>query len=100
MTLTIVTKTDLTLKWNAAVDNIGVTGYRVYLVNDTSAKEIAVLGNVTTYNVANLQKDTNYKFMIKAVDATGNLSLSGPSVTIKMDHDNRDNNPSAERKGS
>ncbi|CAN7497007.1 pectinesterase family protein [Paenibacillus sp. LjRoot153] len=100
LTATNVTKTGLTLNWHAAVDNIGVTGYRVYLVSDTSAKEIAVLDNVTTYNVANLQKDTNYKLMVKAVDASGNLSLSGPSVTIKTDHDNRDNNPGDPKKGS
>lgn len=94
LTATHVTKTGLTLNWHAAADNIGVTGYRVYMVNDTDAKEIAVLSNVTTYNVGSLQKDTNYTFMIKAVDAAGNFSLSGPSVKIKTDHDNRDNNPS------
>lgn len=96
---TQVNKNGLTLTWTEAADNIGVTGYKIYKVTDSTFTEMAAVGNVTTYEVTNVSKDTPYTFVIKAVDAAGNQSASGPGVTVKTDHDNRDNNPGTENRG-
>ncbi|WP_284645749.1 pectinesterase family protein [Paenibacillus silviterrae] len=88
-----VTKTGLTLTWTGASDNVGVTGYKIYTVTGATYTEIASLGNVTTFNVTGLVKDTEYTYAVKAADAAGNWSTIGPTVTVKTDHDNRDNNP-------
>jgi len=72
------------LTWPHAYDNIGVAGYGVYLMNGTDAELIAELDrNTTTYTVANLSANTEYTFMIQAVDAAGNWSVSGPQVTVR-----------------
>ncbi|WP_307203455.1 fibronectin type III domain-containing protein [Paenibacillus harenae] len=98
LTATDVNKTGMTLTWTAATDNIGVTGYNIYKAADGTYTEIASLGNVTTYKVTGLSKDTGYTFVIRAVDAAGNWSADGPGATVKTDHDNRDNNPGKEKR--
>jgi pectate lyase/pectin methylesterase-like acyl-CoA thioesterase len=94
MSASNVGKTSLTLSWTAAADYAGVAGYKLYTVTGSTYTEIAALGEVNTYNVTDLAKNTAYTFTIKAVDAAGNWSSYGPSVTAATDHDNRDNNPS------
>lgn len=88
-----VTKTGLMLTWSGATDNVGVTGYKIFTVTGATYTEIASIGNLTEYNVTDLRKDTSYTFAVQALDAAGNLSVGGPSVAVKTDHDNRDDNP-------
>ncbi len=58
------------LSWTASTDNIGVTGYDVYVDGtfyiSTSAS--------TTYTVTGLTAETTYSFSILAKDAAGNTS--------------------------
>lgn len=71
-----VDETTLMLKWDAAADNIGVTGYRVL----NGSQE---LGWVTGcyYRVSGLKENTEYRFTVKAVDAAGNES-EGAVLTV------------------
>ncbi len=64
-----VTTSSLSLSWNAATDNIGVTGYDVYQGNSLIASTSS-----TTTNVTGLAANTTYSFRIKAKDAAGNTS--------------------------
>ncbi|MFF9839476.1 discoidin domain-containing protein [Streptomyces sp. NPDC013740] len=66
----------VSLVWNAATDNVGVTGYEVYR-GGTSVG--TVTGTATT--VTGLAPSTAYDFTVKARDAAGNLSPASPSVT-------------------
>jgi uncharacterized repeat protein (TIGR02059 family) len=66
---TETTGTSITLAWDAATDNVGVTGYEVYQNNILLEK---VTG--TTYKVAGLKPLTTYRFSVKAFDAAGNGS--------------------------
>ncbi|MDD3652584.1 MAG: Ig-like domain-containing protein [Desulfotomaculaceae bacterium] len=78
LTASDVSQTGLTLSWNAASDNIGVTEYKVYqdgVVIDT------VSSDIRTYNVTDLTAGTEYTFKVEACDANGNWSTDGPSVT-------------------
>ena len=68
------TATTLTLSWNAATDNVGVAGYRVYrsstLVGTTAATSTTMTG---------LRCATWYWVGVRAVDAAGNVS-SRPGI--------------------
>jgi L-asparaginase type II len=96
-----VGRTSLTLTWPAAVDNIGVTQYRIY---DTGSNTVvgsvyssvtngvystvsgsvysSVAGSVYYYNLSGLNPGTTYNFTVKAEDAAGNTSV-GLSKTIQ-----------------
>ena len=74
---TIVTDTTVTLSWNAASDNIGVTTYRVYRDGLLLATSSAL-----TFNDSGLQAATSYLYSVTALDASGNESPSSEiSVT-------------------
>lgn len=75
-----VGETSLTLSWNAATDNVGVTGYDVYQGN-------TVIGSTATtnYSVSGLSPATNYSFSVRAKDAASNVSNASNTVTVTTD---------------
>ncbi|MFA5383948.1 MAG: S-layer homology domain-containing protein [Eubacteriales bacterium] len=79
LTATSKSKTGLTLNWSGATDNVGVTGYKVYK-GATQLTATPVTG--TSYNVTGLSAGAQYTFKVEAVDAAGNQSTDGPSVTV------------------
>ena len=72
-----ITQTTVSLIWNSASDNIGVTGYDVY--QNGSYIQTTTATNIT---VANLSAATNYSFFVRAKDAAGNLSGNSNTVSI------------------
>ncbi len=72
-----VEQTTLTLTWNAATDNVGVTGYDVYQGSTN-------LGNVTgtTTNITGLTASTAYQFSVVAKDAAGNESAASNVINV------------------
>ncbi len=70
-----INSTYLRLAWDASTDNVGVTGYDVY-VNGT------FYGSTpnTSMTVANLAPNTAHNFSVRARDAAGNAS--GPSGEV------------------
>ncbi|MDR9787921.1 MAG: S-layer homology domain-containing protein [Peptococcaceae bacterium MAG4] len=76
---TDITQTTITLSWSGATDNVGVTGYKVYQ-DGTLLTETPVSG--TSYEVTGLSAGTEYTFKVEAVDAAGNESTDGPSITV------------------
>ncbi|WP_243735045.1 pectinesterase family protein [Paenibacillus turpanensis] len=87
LTASSVGETGLTLSWNAASDNIGVTGYKVYRGTTLLT---TVTGSVYTYPVTGLGSGTRYTFTVQAGDAAGNWSTNGPTVTVTTDDDSDD----------
>ncbi|WP_197260053.1 carbohydrate-binding protein [Paenibacillus dendritiformis] len=71
------TATSVSLSWNAASDNVGVTGYEVYR-NGALAGTTAL----TSHTVKGLTPDTTYSFTVKAKDAAGNASDPSAAVTV------------------
>ncbi len=65
----------ISLKWDNSTDNVGVTGYQVYIGGvksyTTTAPEIVT---------ANLTPNTSYTFTVKAIDQAGNASAFTNSV--------------------
>ncbi|MGW5054240.1 fibronectin type III domain-containing protein [Actinokineospora sp. NPDC004072] len=71
-------QTSITLAWDAAQDNVRVTGYDV--LNGTTVVA-SVTG--TSATVANLTPDTEYTFTVVAKDAAGNVSPKSAPVTAR-----------------
>jgi xylan 1,4-beta-xylosidase len=74
LTASAVTPYGLTLAWQPATDNVGVTGYDVY--QDGTKLNAAPLTE-TTLAVTGLTAGTAYAFSVKAHDAAGNGSAEG-----------------------
>jgi chitodextrinase len=70
------TQTSVTLSWIASTDNIGVTGYGVYL-NGTLIGSTST----TTYAFGSLSCGTSYTLAVDAVDAAGNRSAKTSLTT-------------------
>ncbi len=68
------------LKWDAATDNVGVKGYKVYWGTSSVTKagqdydKNSDVGNVLEYTVNGLNNGTKYYFSVVAYDAAGNES--------------------------
>jgi hypothetical protein len=71
-----ISDTSLELTWDAASDNVAVTGYKVF------KDGVEVNGSIsgTTYSVTRLIAETNYSFYVIAFDAAGNQSLASSTV--------------------
>jgi len=68
-----ITGTSLRLTWNAATDNIGVTGYKIYNSAGTLLWDV---GNVLLRDVTGLSQYTQQSYKVKAYDAAGNHSAA------------------------
>ncbi|MCH0570203.1 carbohydrate binding domain-containing protein [Streptomyces sp. MUM 136J] len=77
LTSTGRTSSSVSLAWNAATDNVGVTGYDVYR---GSGKVLSVSGTAAT--VGGLASSTSYTFTVRARDAAGNTSAASNAVTV------------------
>jgi chitodextrinase/O-glycosyl hydrolase len=74
-----VSTSSLTLTWSEALDNTGVTGYKIF--NGTT--EVAIVdGNVHSHPVTGLASNTSYTFFVQAGDAAGNWSTDGPRASV------------------
>ena len=70
------TDTTIDLTWNASTDNVGVTGYEVF-IGGSSIGSIA--GTAAT--ITGLTSNTTYDFNVRAFDAAGNNSALSNTAT-------------------
>ncbi|XLS29987.1 fibronectin type III domain-containing protein [Flavobacteriaceae bacterium M23B6Z8] len=68
----------ITVSWSGATDNVGVTGYFLYLNNNP---QVQIGGSQNQYTFAGLQPQTTYQISVKAIDETGNESVYSNVVT-------------------
>lgn len=68
---TSVTSGEVKLAWTASTDNIGVTGYNIY-INGALTPTATVTG--TTYDDTNVSPNTGYIYQVEAIDNAGNKS--------------------------
>jgi hypothetical protein len=79
LTATAISSSQINLAWTAPIDNVGVTGYKVYrggvqIANITPA--------VTTFqNTTGLSAGTAYSYTVAAYDAAGNVSAQSAAVS-------------------
>ncbi|MET9175613.1 glycoside hydrolase family 5 protein, partial [Streptomyces misionensis] len=70
------TSSSVSLKWTAATDNVGVTGYDVYRGSTKVGSTTS-----TSYTDSGLTASTSYSYTVKARDAAGNVSAASSAVT-------------------
>jgi endonuclease I/chitodextrinase len=73
VSLNNITFNSINISWYASNDNIGVTGYNVYVNGILTAQTSSSITNTT---ISNLNTNTNYKFTIVAKDLINNKSTS------------------------
>ncbi|CAM5275214.1 hypothetical protein SAVIM338S_00046 [Streptomyces avidinii] len=74
---TATTAHSVSLAWNAATDNAGVTGYDVY----RGATHVAAATG-TAYTDTGLTASTSYGYTVKARDAAGNTSAASNVLSV------------------
>ncbi|MGW3647507.1 carbohydrate binding domain-containing protein [Streptomyces sp. NPDC000878] len=77
---TAKTSSTVSLAWNAASDNVGVTAYDIY----SGANQVLSVSG-TTATVSGLAASTAYSFTVKARDAAGNVSAASNAVSVTTD---------------
>jgi exo-poly-alpha-galacturonosidase len=89
-----VTATSVTLTWPAAIDDLSVTGYRVYVNGRPIEGSIpftpingASTTTDTTFTVTGLKPDTEYRFTVQAGDSANKWTGSGPTVAVETRED-------------
>ncbi|MFD1541713.1 glycosyl hydrolase family 18 protein [Nonomuraea guangzhouensis] len=70
------TSSSVSLAWDAATDNVGVTGYDVY----RGSTQVSTATG-TTYTDSGLAASTSYTYTVRARDAAGNVSAASAAVT-------------------
>ncbi|MFJ8532246.1 cellulase family glycosylhydrolase [Streptomyces sp. NPDC093591] len=80
-TASAVTSSSVALKWTAATDANGVTGYDVVRVNGTTEATATTTAG-TSATVTGLTPATAYTFAVYARDAAGNRSPRSGTVTV------------------
>ncbi len=76
LTSNVVSSTQITLSWNPASDNTGVTGYKVF----RNGTQITTVSG-TSYSDTGLVGSTTYTYTVSAYDAAGNNSAQSTAVT-------------------
>ncbi|GGY38430.1 cellulase family glycosylhydrolase [Streptomyces djakartensis] len=76
-----VTPSSVSLRWAAATDASGVTGYDVVRVSGAT-ETVATSTATTTATVSGLSPATSYTFAVYARDAAGNRSPRSATVTV------------------
>ena len=73
-----ITATTTDLSWEASSDNVGVTGYNIYIVGSGMVSSVAT----TSTTITGLTPNTDYEMYVKAFDAAGNESSSSNTVNL------------------
>ena len=75
LSATAASSTQLDLSWNAATDNVGVTGYQVERCQGSGCASFTQVGTTsdTKYSDTGLTASTTYAYRVRATDAAGNL---------------------------
>lgn len=84
LTASDITQTSLTLSWSGSLDDMGVTGYRLYTYQGSGMDTLLAATDVTEagYEVTGLNAGAPYTFKVEACDAVGNWSTDGPVLTV------------------
>ena len=74
-----INATTFTLSWTASTDNVGISGYNVYL-NGVKKNSDVIVG--TTYNVTGVTRNVPYTVTVRAVDSSGNESTASTGINV------------------
>ncbi|GAA3042212.1 alpha-amylase family glycosyl hydrolase [Streptosporangium longisporum] len=72
--------TVIALAWNAATDDVGVTGYRITRTGGTGGPKVIDV-TATAHSDTGLAENTAYRYTVQARDAAGNVSPASAAAT-------------------
>ncbi len=78
LTATNITENAANVSWEAANDNVGVTGYKLYI----DGTNVQTITNGTQANITGLQATNSYYINVSAVDAEGNESEQSSTLEL------------------
>jgi len=76
LTAIVISQSQINLSWGASIDNVGVSGYRIY--RDGSA--VKTIPD-TYYSDTGLEPSTAYRYTVTAMDSAGNESEHSSEAT-------------------
>ncbi len=79
------TSTSIQLSWSGATDNVGVTGYKIFVNGNNLAN---TLGNLNNYTIVELTANTTYTITMTSLDANGNESPMSNSIEVTTEDNN------------
>jgi glucose/arabinose dehydrogenase/chitodextrinase len=94
---TAVGSSRIDLSWTASTDNVGVAGYRVERCQGAGCTNFAQIAapTATSYSDTGLAPSTTYRYQVRAVDASGNLSGYSAIFTVSTPAQSDTTPPSA-----
>lgn len=72
----------ISLSWTAATDNVGVTGYEVYVAESGSDYTLGATPSITTAILSGLSPATLHLLKVRARDAVGNFGDDSDAIVI------------------
>jgi chitodextrinase len=81
---TNITQSSCTINWNASTDNVGVTGYYIYMVASDGSDLLIGSSQTTYFDIKKLNPLPFYQFRVQSVDKTGNESELSNSIGINL----------------
>jgi hypothetical protein len=81
---TNITQSSCTISWNASTDNVGVTGYYIYLVASDGSDVLIGSSQTSHFEINKLNPFQFYKFRVQAVDKAGNRSELSDILGINL----------------
>jgi chitodextrinase len=78
LTSSNITQTSATVSWTASTDNVGVTGYDVYVNGVLKTSTTTSLNT----SITGLTAGTTYSVTVKAKDAAGNVSNASSALSV------------------
>jgi chitodextrinase len=79
LTAAAISAAQVDLSWNAAADNVGVSGYTIYR---DGVELTSVTGTTLTYSDTNTEPATSYTYTVDAFDLAGNHSAQSSAANI------------------
>ena len=72
----------ISLTWTAATDNVGVTGYEVYVAESGAAYTLGAITSTTSAILSGLSPNTLHLIKVRARDAVGNFGDDSATIVI------------------
>lgn len=73
-----ITRNKIVIRWNPSIDNIGVSGYDIYI---NGVRAYSTAGTNNRFEILEVTPLTNYAIVVKAKDAAGNHSQPSNQIT-------------------
>lgn len=72
----------ISLTWSAATDNVGVTGYEVYVAESGAAYTLGATASTTSAILSGLSPHTLHLIKVRARDAVGNFGDDSDTIVV------------------